>query len=114
MDVDLTDGQCASSSPTSSTSRGTTWSAGDDAAIALLEHQSQIVRDLLPSCGRVVKELGDGIMIWVPDARSALETCLAVQARVTEQQHGDDPTFVRIGGHWGTPCRGATTSSATS
>ena len=78
---------------------------GDDAAVELLEHQSRIVRDLLPECARVVKELGDGLMIWVPDARAALETCLAVQARVTEQQHGDDPTFVRIGGHWGSPRR---------
>ena len=24
---------------------------------------------------------------------------------MTEQQHGDDPTFVRIGGHWGSPRR---------
>ena len=32
---------------------------------------------------------------------------------MTEQQHGDDPMFVRIGAHWGTPrSAGATTSSA--
>src|SRR6476660_1059892 len=78
---------------------------GDDAAVELLEQQSRLVGDLLPSCGRVVKELGDGLMLWVPDAQAALETCLAVQARVTEQQHGDDPLFVRIGGHWGAPRR---------
>ena len=78
---------------------------GDDAAVELLEHQSRIVRDLLPPCARVVKELGDGLMIWVPDARAALETCLAVQARVTGEQQGDDPTFVRVGGHWGSPRR---------
>lgn len=78
---------------------------GDDAAVELLEHQSRIVRELLPSCARVVKELGDGLMIWVPDAHAAIETCRAVQARVTEQQHGDDPVFVRIGAHWGTPKR---------
>lgn len=78
---------------------------GDDAAVELLEQQSRLVADLLPSCGRVVKELGDGLMLWVPDAQAALETCLAVQARVTEQQQGDDPLFVRIGGHWGAPRR---------
>ena len=78
---------------------------GDDAAVELLEHQSRIVRELLPPHSRVVKELGDGLMLWVPDAHAALDTCLAVQARVTEQQHGDDPTFVRIGGHWGSPRR---------
>lgn len=74
---------------------------GDDAAVDLLERQVGLVRGLLPDCGRVVKELGDGLMLWVPDAYAALDACLAVQDRVTEQQSGDDPTFVRIGGHWG-------------
>jgi adenylate cyclase len=78
---------------------------GDDAAVELLEQQSRLVRDLLPECGRVVKELGDGLMLWVPDAYAALDACLAVQDRVTEKQSGDDPTFVRIGGHWGAPRR---------
>ena len=105
MDVDLTDGQCAIVFTDIVDFTRYNAERGDDAAVALLEHQSRIVRDLLPACGRVVKELGDGIMIWVPDARAALETCLAVQARVIEQQHGEDPTFVRIGGHWGSPRR---------
>jgi adenylate cyclase len=78
---------------------------GDDAAVELLEHQIRLVRELLPPCARVVKELGDGLMLWVPDAFAALDTCLAVQARVAEQQTGDDPTFVRVGGHWGSPRR---------
>ena len=105
MDVDLTDGQSAIVFTDIVDFTRYNAERGDDAAVALLEHQSRIVRDLLPSCGRVVKELGDGLMIWVPDARAALETCLAVQARVIEQQHGEDPTFVRIGGHWGSPRR---------
>ena len=78
---------------------------GDDAAIELLEHQIRIVRELLPPCARVVKELGDGLLLWVPDAHAAIDTCLAIQAEVTEQQQGDDPVFVRIGGNWGTPRR---------
>jgi adenylate cyclase len=78
---------------------------GDDAAVELLEQQVKLVRDLLPSCARVVKELGDGLMIWVPDAPAALQTCLALQARVTEAQLGDDQTFVRVGAHWGSPRR---------
>jgi class 3 adenylate cyclase len=53
---------------------------GDDAAVDLLEQQVGLVRELLPSCGRVVKELGDGLLIWVPDAHAALVTCLALQA----------------------------------
>ncbi len=78
---------------------------GDDAAVELLEEQSRLVRELLPPCARVVKELGDGLMLWVPDAPAAIETCLAIQRRVTEQQNGDDPIFFRIGGHWGSPRR---------
>jgi len=76
---------------------------GDDAAVDLLERQTELVRSLLPACARVVKELGDGLMLWVPDAFAALDACLALQERVTEQQKGDDPTFVRVGAHWGSP-----------
>jgi adenylate cyclase len=78
---------------------------GDDAAFELLEQQVKLVRDVLPRCARVVKELGDGLMLWVPDAYAALDACLKVQARVTEEQVGDDPTFVRVGAHWGAPRR---------
>jgi adenylate cyclase len=78
---------------------------GDDAAVELLEQQIRLVRDLLPPGARVVKELGDGLMLWVPDAYAALDACLTLQARVTEEQSGDDPTFVRVGGHWGLPRR---------
>jgi class 3 adenylate cyclase len=78
---------------------------GDDAALELLEQQAKLVRELLPPRARVVKELGDGLMVWVPDAYAALDACLAMQARVTEQQSGGDPTFVRVGAHWGSPRR---------
>jgi adenylate cyclase len=78
---------------------------GDDAAVELLEQQVRLVRGLLPPCARVVKELGDGLMIWVPDAYAALDVCLGVQATVAETQSGDDPTFVRVGAHWGSPRR---------
>jgi adenylate cyclase len=80
---------------------------GDDAAVALLEHQSTQVRALLPTCARVVKELGDGLMLWIPDACAALETCLAVQRRVGTGDAYDDPdaVAVRVGAHWGSPRR---------
>jgi adenylate cyclase len=77
---------------------------GDDAALALLERQSADVRALLPACARVVKELGDGLMLWIPDAGAALETCLALRERVAT---GDDADAVeiRVGAHWGSPRR---------
>ena len=41
---------------------------GDDVALALLERQEVLVHELLPECGRVVKELGDGLLLWFDDA----------------------------------------------
>ncbi len=41
---------------------------GDDVALALLERQEVLVHDLLPECARVVKELGDGLLLWFDDA----------------------------------------------
>ncbi|HUI48231.1 MAG TPA: adenylate/guanylate cyclase domain-containing protein, partial [Acidimicrobiia bacterium] len=37
---------------------------GDDLALALLERQEQMVRAALPEAARVVKELGDGLLLW--------------------------------------------------
>jgi class 3 adenylate cyclase len=50
----------------------------------------------------VVKELGDGLLLWFPDADSALSTALDLQdgfeAAVVET---DLPLWVRMGVHWG-------------
>ncbi|HEX4491593.1 MAG TPA: adenylate/guanylate cyclase domain-containing protein [Acidimicrobiia bacterium] len=80
---------------------------GDDAAVALLEQQSADVRALLPECARVVKELGDGLMLWIPDACAALETCLALQDRVggRDASNDVDAIEIRVGAHWGSPRR---------
>ena len=50
---------------------------GDGAANALLSAQETIVDQELPSGARVVKELGDGLMLWFPEAQTALSTCLS-------------------------------------
>jgi adenylate cyclase len=64
------------------------------------------VRALLPSCARVVKELGDGLMLWIPDASAAVETCLAVQEELGASDDDDpDAVSVRVGAHWGSPRR---------
>jgi adenylate cyclase len=79
---------------------------GDDAAFALLEAQSERVRALLPDCARVVKELGDGLMLWIPDAGAAVETCLAMQEELGASDDDDpDAVAVRVGAHWGSPRR---------
>jgi adenylate cyclase len=86
---------------------------GDDVALALLERQERLVRAALPATARVVKELGDGLLLWFDDAREAIDTCLRLQCdfdTMSEAPDRDDssdetdvPLWVRIGMHWGCP-----------
>ena len=87
---------------------------GDDAALALLERQEEMVRVALPAGARVVKELGDGLLLWFDDPREAIDTCLRLQrdfdavndaADGSEPAAGDIPLWVRIGVHFGCPRR---------
>ena len=98
---------------------------GDDVALALLERQERMVRAALPATARVVKELGDGLLLWFEDPREAIETCLHLQrefdtvndaADAANTNAGDNvrglvgvgniddvPLWVRMGVHWGCP-----------
>lgn len=79
---------------------------GDDEAIALLGLQERIVLEALPPCGRVVKELGDGLLLWFDEARAALDCTLALQDSFErESATSMMPLWVRIGMHWGQPTR---------
>jgi adenylate cyclase len=80
---------------------------GDDVALALLERQDGLVREVLPPSARVVKELGDGLLLWFGDALDAVMTCVALQRRFDGVSVHGVPLWVRIGGHWGTPRRRA-------
>ena len=77
---------------------------GDEEALHLLELQDRLVREALPDGARVVKDLGDGLLLWFPDACAALLTCLTLQERF-EAVAADPalPLWVRIGLHWGCP-----------
>ncbi len=78
--------------------------SGDDEAVRVLAVQDRIVRDLLPSGARVVKELGDGLMLWFPDPCAAVATMLAVLDGFDTAGACDEmPLWVRIGAHWGAP-----------
>lgn len=79
---------------------------GDAAAFDLLALQERIVHQALPAGGRVVKELGDGLMLWFDDPCAAVETGLQLQERF-EQQAGESetPLWVRIGLHSGRQTR---------
>ena len=76
---------------------------GDDLALTMLERQEVIVRRALPQSARVVKELGDGLLLWFDEPRGAILTALALQQAFEEESDGDLPMWVRIGMHWGCP-----------
>jgi adenylate cyclase len=76
---------------------------GDDLALTLLERQEEIVRAALPASARVVKELGDGLLLWFDDSRTAIVTMLALQDAFERESEGELPMWVRIGMHWGCP-----------
>ena len=78
---------------------------GDDLALSILERQEALVRRALPAGARVVKELGDGLLLWFDDARDAILTTLALQRAFDDESDGDVPMWVRIGMHWGCPRR---------
>ncbi|HJQ42944.1 MAG TPA: hypothetical protein VJ831_07665, partial [Jatrophihabitantaceae bacterium] len=75
---------------------------GDEDAVRLLTAQEEVVRTRLPDGARVVKELGDGLLLWFPEARDALVSALAFQDGFRDQEARTElPLWVRIGIHWG-------------
>jgi adenylate cyclase len=79
---------------------------GDDEALAMLSLQERLVREALPEGARVVKELGDGLLLWFPDACEALRASLALQARFERECYESDlPLWVRMGMHSGRQTR---------
>ena len=77
---------------------------GDAEAVALLDRQEQLVRAALPPGGRIVKELGDGLLLWLPEALPALRACLDLLDRFADDAE-ESALWVRIGMHWGLPTR---------
>ncbi len=79
---------------------------GDDEALELLNLQERIVRDALGPTSRIVKQLGDGLMLWFDDACEAIETGLKLQERFEDESWTTDtPLWVRIGLHYGRQTR---------
>jgi class 3 adenylate cyclase len=81
-----------------------TASEGDERAVELLDTKRRIVDRLLPADGRVVKELGDGLMLWIDGPDTTVRFCRDVQAAFRKaSDEGPLPLWVRIGVHWGDP-----------
>ena len=79
---------------------------GDEAALALLQIQERLVREETRARGRIVKRLGDGLMLWFKDPCQAVEACLVLQERFEEQSPSLElPLWVRIGVHHGRPAK---------
>jgi adenylate cyclase len=79
---------------------------GDAEALTLLLTQERLVREELGNRGRIVKELGDGLMLWFGDACDAVATGLALQERFEAHSAASDlPLWVRIGVHAGRQAR---------
>jgi class 3 adenylate cyclase len=77
---------------------------GDAVALNLLVTQERLVRESLPQGARIVKELGDGLMLSFDDPCDAVVTALALQERFeVEATDSDLPLWVRIGIHSGRP-----------
>lgn len=76
---------------------------GDGEALELLSTQERLVQEALPPASRIVKELGDGLLLWFDDACAALQTSVRLQARFEEESTESQPLWVRIGVHSGRP-----------
>ena len=74
---------------------------GDEQALELLHTQERLVNDALPIGARVVKELGDGLLLWFPDVAGALTTTLDLQAAFEDESATGLPLWVRMGVHCG-------------
>ncbi len=79
---------------------------GDEEAIELLALQERIVVAELSGKARIIKELGDGLMLWFDDASDAIDTGLRLQERFEQESaQTEAPLWVRIGMHSGTQTR---------
>jgi adenylate cyclase len=77
---------------------------GDREALAVLGAQDEIVRAALPTGARVVKELGDGLLLFLPDSSAAVTASLAILDGFERAAESDRmPLWVRAGLHWGRP-----------
>jgi adenylate cyclase len=79
---------------------------GDEDALAVLGVQERIVQGALPGDGRVVKELGDGLLLFLPGAADAVDVCLRILDGFDAAAARDEmPLWVRVGLHWGRPAQ---------
>lgn len=77
---------------------------GDVAALAVLDAQTELARAAIGQHrkGRIVKELGDGLMLWFETAADGLEAAEAFLDSIDiARAEGAFPLAVRMGLHYG-------------
>jgi adenylate cyclase len=77
---------------------------GDERALQVLDQQTKMARAAIEDRerARVVKELGDGLMLWFDGAADGLDTAVALLARIDcARRAGEFPLAVRMGLHYG-------------
>jgi len=77
---------------------------GDARALAMLDIKQAVVSKNLQPGDRVVKELGDGLMLWLDEPATAITTMLTIQDEMgLAAEIHDVALWVRIGLHYGRP-----------
>ncbi len=78
--------------------------SGDEAAVAVLDAQREVVDSAIAAApgSRLVKELGDGLMLWTPTPSAAIDLAVAFRRGMTAARvAGRLPLRVRVGVHHG-------------
>jgi adenylate cyclase len=79
-------------------------SVGDVAAVGVLDKQTEIAGSVLEAHAdaRIVKELGDGLMIWFESAHDGLAGAVSLMAAIERARtEGSFPLSIRMGLHHG-------------
>jgi class 3 adenylate cyclase len=76
---------------------------GDSAALRVLEHQTALMNEITAEVdARIVKELGDGLMVWFGAPFEAIESATAMLVAVEAARADDEfPVAIRMGLHLG-------------
>ncbi|HEY1740671.1 MAG TPA: adenylate/guanylate cyclase domain-containing protein [Acidimicrobiia bacterium] len=76
---------------------------GDEVALALVEQHENLTRALLPDGARIVKQLGDGLLLFFGEAAGAVDALVRLHTDTRSATVGDVPLWIRTGLHWGSP-----------
>ena len=79
---------------------------GDAEALQLLAVQDRLVQAVLPDGARIVKEIGDGLLLWFPEPASALHSAFDLHRGFEAESEATGlPLWIRVGMHHGRALR---------